>query len=286
MQHRYNIFLIPAVLLLFLLSSCSKGEKRIPEKDMARIIGELYLADKYIDGIPEYRAQMDSIILYEAVTARHGYTYEEYSNSVKYYLQQGDALKKIYTLAKDMLNERKDEINAQINKERNLQRVFWAIDSANKKELQNLWKEPILRSAKWLVSYNNMKQGKSWRFTDTTTSDIPQNAIWWINNIRLQRTNLVDSLYPILTKDYTLALESASKPGNNVKINRAKAKSAKDTEIKDKGPIDNLSKDELAIEPIDEEVILEARKAQRKELPEKKMKVKEDIPLISGPKAK
>lgn len=207
MQQRYNIFYIIFPMLSLFLSSCSRDENIIPQKTMSAIVAEMYLADKYVEDIPQYRAQMDSLYLYEAVTARYGYTYNDYQTSVKHYLQKGDALKKIHIKAKETLVSRRDHLNSIIAKERGMEIKFWALDSLVKKEFCRLWKEPYLRTVQWLTMYNKIKQPKSWRFTDTTAADMPQNAVWWINNIRLQDAGYIDSIYPPLLKDYTLAKE-------------------------------------------------------------------------------
>ncbi len=205
MQQIYNILLILSITAALSLVSCARQEKVIPEKTMSKIVGEIYLADQYVENTPEYRAQMDSVYLYEAVTLKYGYTYAEYRNAIRYYLQKGDALKKIYTKAKDILTERRAEINALLEKEAAENISYWAVDSAKKREINNLWKEPYVRSIYWVTCCNDILENASWRFTDTTTYDTPQNALWWSNNIKLQEKGYVNSLYPILTRDYAIA---------------------------------------------------------------------------------
>lgn len=197
-------------------SSCSENKNVIPQKIMSAIISEMYLADKYIENIPEYRAQMDSLYLYEAVTARHGYTYNDYRTSVKYYLQKGDVLKKMHKKAKELLSQRQDRLNEIMTKEQGMEIDFWALDSLAEKDLNNLWKEPYLRTLQWLSMYNKTEQSESWRFTDTTEADVPQNPIWWINNIRLQSAGYIDSIYPPLLKDYRIAEENGSAKSGNL----------------------------------------------------------------------
>lgn len=216
MQQRYNIFYITFSMLFVFFSSCSENKNVIPQKTMSAIISEMYLADKYIENIPEYRAQMDSLYLYEAVTARHGYTYDDYRTSVKYYLQKGDALKKMHKKAKELLTQRQDRLNEIMTKEQGMEIDFWALDSLAEKDLNNLWKEPYLRTLQWLSMYNKTEQSKSWRFTDSTAADVPQNPIWWINNIRLQRSGYIDSIYPPLLKDYIIAKENDNAQNGNL----------------------------------------------------------------------
>lgn len=216
MQQRYNIFYIIFSMLFVFFSSCSENKNVIPQKTMSAIISEMYLADKYIENIPEYRAQMDSLYLYEAVTARHGYTYNDYHTSVKYYLQKGDALKKMHKKAKELLTQRQDRLNEIMTKEQGMEIDFWALDSLAEMDLNTLWKEPYLRTLQWLSMYSEAKQPESWRFTDTTAADIPQNPVWWINNIRLQSADYIDSIYPPLLKDYRIAKENDNAKNGNL----------------------------------------------------------------------
>lgn len=204
MQQKYNIFLIYIIIPLFTLCSCSKSEQIIPPRTMSRIISEIYLADQYIEDTPKYRAQMDTVYLYEAITLKYGYTYQEYQMATRYYLQDGNSMKKIYIKARDFLTDRKREL-AKILKIESAAKVhFWATDSIKGKEINNLWKEPYLRTLYWLTSYNKVEQPESWRFTDTATFDTPQNSLWWINNIRINDYNYMNRTLPVLTKDYVI----------------------------------------------------------------------------------
>ncbi len=209
MQHLSNIFYIPAALLALLLLSCSGGQNVIPQKTMVTIVGEMYLADQYIEERPHLRAQTDTLILYEAVTMRHGYTFADYKSSVQYYLTKGDALKNIHVKARKQLLKRRDDLNRlmSIEKAANMRIRWWGEDTLRTKHINSLWKEPYLRNLKWLGGYDVIQE---WRFTDTTTSDIPQNGLWWKNNLLLvSAESPADSLYPILQRDWLIWKENS-----------------------------------------------------------------------------
>lgn len=205
MQHLSNIFHIPAILLLILLSSCSNKENVIPHKAMVNIIGDMYLADQYIEERPEFRAQMDSLLLYEAVAQRHGYTFDDYHTSIAYYLEQGDELKKMYLRARKNIMKKRDElekINQQANVEVAEREVTWMEDSLAGKHINNLWKEPYLRNHKWL---SGTQAESRWRPTDSTAYDIPANAIWWKNTVDANIGRpAADTLYPVLQREYLI----------------------------------------------------------------------------------
>ena len=205
MQHLSNIFHIPALLLLVLLSACSSGEKVIPGKEMVKIIGDMYLADQYIECRPEFRGQMDTLLLYEAVAQRHGYTFDDYRNSVAYYLEQGDEFKKMHLKARKTILKRKDELQKELELNRSEERdreVTWMEDSLADKHINNLWKEPALRNHKWLTS---TAAKENWNPTDSVAFDIPANSIWWKITVEANAGKpAADSLYPVLTREHQI----------------------------------------------------------------------------------
>ena len=203
MQYLHNIFHIIVATHVMVLVSCTGHNSVIPKKEMTRIIGEMFLADQYIEQRPELRAQTDTLILYEGVLERNGYTFEEYQNSVEYYLQQGDALKKIYINARKQIIKRRDELSKLVHKERKQYIRWWIADTISRKDVNALWKEPYLRNIKWLADLATKKP--AWKFTDSTTFDTPQNALWWKNTALLNSAkSQADSLYPVLQRDYLI----------------------------------------------------------------------------------
>ena len=204
MQHFLNIFKIPVIIILATLLSCGKKEGIIPAKELSIIISDMYLADQYLEFHESLRAQTDTLNLYEGIFNKYGYTFADYSNSLKYYLQDGDALYKIHIKAKKILTDKREQVNKLIAIENGKIIDWWAVDSIRKKEINNLWKEPFLRSVKWVSMQN---EPANWSFTDTVVYDVPHNAIWWENNIKLNIPGNNDTLYPILMKDYLITLE-------------------------------------------------------------------------------
>lgn len=223
MQHFVNIFKIPAILMLAALFSCSGKDGIIPEKELAHIISEMYLADQYIEAHEKLRAQTDTLILYEGIFNRYGYTFEDYRNTLKLYLQDGDAMYKIHIKAKELLLKERDKVKRMIALENGKIIDWWAVDSIRTTGINDLWKYPFLRNVKWISMQHRPSQ---WCFTDTTVYDIPRNAIWWQNNVKLNIPGNDDTLYPVLTKDYLIALEK-SKIKEEQRLRREAAKERK-----------------------------------------------------------
>ena len=63
-----------AALLLF--QGCLQ-DGVIDKATMSRIVMEMYLADQYIEGNPQMRAQTDSLAVYPAIMEKYGYTLEK-----------------------------------------------------------------------------------------------------------------------------------------------------------------------------------------------------------------
>ena len=184
-------------IVIMALTGCSSSENDvIPSDKMSLIIADFYMSDQYIALEPAYKGEMDTTLLYETVTERYGYTFEDYLKAMEYYLQKGDMLKRIYTQAKERLIRRRDELaiqNAKIESYNEALRFF------EMKKADQLWKEPDLRA---IYHLSGIKVKQEWDIRDTTTADNPQNSKWWIYNLTASR--LADSLYPAIAREYLL----------------------------------------------------------------------------------
>ncbi len=228
MQHFVNIFKITAIMLLmFLLICCKKEGNIIPKKEFTLILSEMYLADQYIEINEKFRAQTDTLILYEGIFNKYGFTYNDYRNSVRYYLRDGDAMYKIHSKVKQILVSSKEEANRLIALENGKIINWWALDSIRQREVNDLWKEPFLRSVKWLTKQSDPIK---WNLLkDTIEFDIPSNALWWQNNIKLNTSGNNDTLYPVLFKDYLIATE-INKRKEEIKLRKEAEKERKKKE--------------------------------------------------------
>lgn len=197
---RIIYFLTATVIAISITAACTVEKKNVisPNK-MAVIVSELYMADQYVDFNAAYIASMDSVKLYDGVMARHGYTFEDYVNSVEYYLQKGDELQRIYSHARRILNEKKNTVALKISKRTTEYKQWWATDSIAKRDINDLWKEPYLRNINNLI----FPEGKYlWVFTDTTEFDTPIHHRWWDNIFNAPAR--ADKSYPVLLRDYLL----------------------------------------------------------------------------------
>lgn len=197
-RNRIPLYII--VTAIFAFTGCSRSrEEIIPSDKMALIVADMYMADQFIALEPAYKGDLDSALLYETVMERYGYTFPDYMKAMEYYLQKGDMVKRIHTAAKESLIKRRDRL-AILNAD--LESYNRAVELFEKKDLNQLWKEPDLRA---LCHLSRIKVMGEFSITDTTEADTPQNSKWWIYNINGYA--IADSLYPPLVRDYLLKIE-------------------------------------------------------------------------------
>lgn len=206
MQHiltYIKTILICAVMAL--LQGCS-DDGIIPRKDMVSIVRDIYLADQYIQRTPHMLAQTDSLRVYPAVMEKYGYTVEDYENSLRYYLQEGKSYSNILLQAQRDLEYVVEELDIIIQKEHEERlrkaeadvleedmpkiEAWWAVDSVRTLPATELVYDPLLRSVRWLVMQREKLD--EWSIRDSAIVDIPQNPIWWINNLETGKRNYED----------------------------------------------------------------------------------------------
>lgn len=108
MEMRRNIIL-PLVLLLAFLTSCSERGRVIPQGKMARIYAEMFIADQWVMVNPAARKQADTSLFYEPIFRKYGYTFKDYNASVEHYLQDPDTYVKILTQTSDILESQLEQ---------------------------------------------------------------------------------------------------------------------------------------------------------------------------------
>lgn len=172
-----------SIVAVVLLQGCS-DDGIIKKQTMSSIIMEMFLADQYIEDNPDMRAQTDSMTVYPAIVAKYGYTMEEYSNSIRYWLQEGEEYGNILKDAQKAMEERADFLNEQIREIELLRRGperWWALDSVRRVDANEFLYDHLLRGVRWLVVPGEKLPG--WKMLDSAVVDIPQNPVWWSNNM-------------------------------------------------------------------------------------------------------
>ena len=84
------------IVLVLLAAVACRGPRVIPKDTLTDIYTDMFLADQMVreQNIPP--AQMDTMLLYEAVFEKYGYDTDDYLNSVRYYLKDPERFGKVF----------------------------------------------------------------------------------------------------------------------------------------------------------------------------------------------
>lgn len=109
--------------------SCRRDRDIIPENVMSRIYYDMYMTDEAVKANIRFRRMIDTLRIYEPVFNRYGYTSEDYTRSVDYYLERPDRFQEVFENTKLMLELRKAELEKIIEAEENRPKRWSVLDS-------------------------------------------------------------------------------------------------------------------------------------------------------------
>ena len=109
---------IAAVLsaMIVSLASCGKRSRVIPRGDMARIYAEMFVIDQRIYFDREARGMADSLLVYEPIFEKYGYTSDDYRQSMAHYIKDPDRYARILRESTVILETRLRELRAEKEK--------------------------------------------------------------------------------------------------------------------------------------------------------------------------
>lgn len=170
---------------------------------MAEIIADIYVADQILEDGSALRMKADTMLVYIPIIEKHGYTLEEYKKSINYYLQKDDTYKQIHIRARNNLSKRGKELRKEIEVERKSRKEatiihWWARTYVTKTPNNELVLDPFLRAFKWLAMSDTKIK---WNILDNTVTDMPRNAIWWLNNLNPKTLKFGERIVYELNKD-------------------------------------------------------------------------------------
>jgi len=99
-------------LLLALLCSC--GPRVIPARKFSRILEDMLLSDAWLKQNGEFATQADTMLFYDAVLERYGYSFEDYDTTVKYYCEHTEEFSKLLEEAKARVKKEQNELRNAI----------------------------------------------------------------------------------------------------------------------------------------------------------------------------
>ena len=101
--------------LLALMVACApKGI--IPKRKMARINADMFLLDQYAGADRQMRHFTDTAAIYKALLRSYGYTADQYSASIDYYLNNTREMEDILDMTEDILVRRQGKIMKRIER--------------------------------------------------------------------------------------------------------------------------------------------------------------------------
>ena len=124
------IFLTIQVTVFILLTTNACTNNIIPKAKMTNILLEMHIADE-VRGNSFHMAsgRVDSISLYGPIFSKHGYTIDEFNNSINYYANKPEIMSEMY---KDILKQLENDYKKYselLGEERDLQNLWRGADS-------------------------------------------------------------------------------------------------------------------------------------------------------------
>lgn len=106
------VHVLCALALLCSLLSCTERRRIIPRGIMADIYADMFLADQWLNDNPGERKRVDTMLFYDPIFKRYGYTFEDYDASVKHYLKDPEKFSKIFENASKKLQDERDRFRS------------------------------------------------------------------------------------------------------------------------------------------------------------------------------
>ena len=140
--------LIYIILLLscVLLTAC-KNEKLIPKSTFTQIVTDIFLADQYFNSNSFSRSYIDTVMVYESIFNKYGYTYKDYVSSMNKYIEEPLEFALIFHESKAILSKMEKEMSNVVNEEQELEKVRRSFDRLKDIALEDLtYQETFIRS--------------------------------------------------------------------------------------------------------------------------------------------
>ena len=108
------------IVLALVVAAACQGPRVIPKDTLTDIYEEMFLADQLVRerGIPS--AQLDTLLVYEAIFNKYGYNTDDYKNSVRHYLKDPERFAKVFDEVARRLDDEVKSLDRQIEYEQQL----------------------------------------------------------------------------------------------------------------------------------------------------------------------
>lgn len=177
---------IVLLIALFSLFSCSPRGV-VDAEIFPSLLADLYLTDKAITVDFNRVQRADTMLLYEPVFNKYGYTTDEFIKTIDFYLARPAKLKSFFTKAKDILEKRRIDaeqiIAAEELKKEILKKIMIAVSERDSlKET-----ERHIRALRWIFAPDSLPSHRIYIPDSLATRyEFPGGTTWWINNLKQQ----------------------------------------------------------------------------------------------------
>ena len=110
--------LVLSLATALLLASCGRKKAVIPRDELAEIYAEMFVLDQWINDNGSLRRKADTTMVYAPVLEKYGYDYDDYLNSLGYYMKDPARYSKILRTTSEILNGRLSELKTKKEEQR------------------------------------------------------------------------------------------------------------------------------------------------------------------------
>ena len=111
-MHRAAHIVVLAVVLA-VLCACGHRARVIPENKLVRIYHDMFLADQWVRDHPDARTEVDTMLIFDPIFHRYGYTFADYDRTVHYYLDHNDDYVKLLNRVEKQLRKEGEDLQLE-----------------------------------------------------------------------------------------------------------------------------------------------------------------------------
>ena len=111
-MHRAAHIVVLAVVLAA-LCACGHRARVIPENKLVRIYHDMFLADQWVRDHPDARTEVDTMLIFDPIFHRYGYTFADYDRTVHYYLDHNDDYVKLLNRVEKQLRKEGEDLQLE-----------------------------------------------------------------------------------------------------------------------------------------------------------------------------
>ena len=143
--------ILPALLLVCLLASCSGRPRIIPRSVLTDIYAEMFLADQWLADHNSEKRRVDTMLFYDPIFRRYGYTFEDYDATVQRCLKDPEKFSRVFRDASTRLKKGKKRYHKEIERLESIREFNAAIKGYSSMEFETdtlLWRSAYKDSMK------------------------------------------------------------------------------------------------------------------------------------------